>query len=98
VRLELAPEAAARFREIQTGLRAASAKRARAFVAEVRRIGNVLRRYPRAGTRTDGLRRMILQGFPYSILYEIDGDRVRITSIEHQKQEPDYRADDDVEE
>ncbi|HYW12178.1 MAG TPA: type II toxin-antitoxin system RelE/ParE family toxin [Longimicrobium sp.] len=93
MKLELHPEALARFHEIQTDLRSTSAKRAHAFAAEMRRIGSMLRQFPRAGTPVGSLRRVAMHRFQYSILYEIDGEVVRMTTIEPQKREPDYWAD-----
>jgi hypothetical protein len=43
----------------------------------------------------DEFRRMILRRFPYSILYEVWEDRVYITELVHQAQEPDYWPDDE---
>lgn len=94
MKLELSPEALALFHEIQTTLRATSPKRARAFAMEMRRVGNMLRRFPRSGTPVGEYRRMILQRFAYSVLYEIVDDLVRILSIRPQQQEPDYWADE----
>jgi plasmid stabilization system protein ParE len=85
LRVELSPEALARFHEIQEDLRATNQKRARAFAAEMRRIGSILRLFPRAGTPIGEFRRMVLNNFLYYILYSIEEDHVRITTIEHQK-------------
>jgi plasmid stabilization system protein ParE len=94
VKLELHPEALARFHEIQTHLRSTSVKRAHAFLADVRRIGSMLRQFPRAGTPVGALRRVTMRQFQYSILYEIDNEVVRITTILPQKREPDYWAEE----
>jgi plasmid stabilization system protein ParE len=95
VKVELSPEALALFHEIQDSIRETSPRRARAFAAEVRRIGSVLRLFPRAGTPVGNFRRMLLHRFEYSVLYEIVGGNVRILSIKPQQREPDYWADDD---
>lgn len=54
-----------------------------------------LGRYPYVGHRVDEFRRMIIRRFPWSLLYEVWEDRVYITELVHQHQEPDYWADDD---
>jgi plasmid stabilization system protein ParE len=83
------------FLEIQAEIRARSPMRARAFTAEMRRIGRVLRLLPRSGAPVGEFRRMILQRFAYSVLYEIVDDAVRILSIRPQSREPDYWEDDE---
>jgi len=60
----------------------------------MRRVWRQLSRYPRSGTPIDEFRRIILNGFPYSVIYDIDDDMVRVTAIRRQQQEPDYWADD----
>jgi plasmid stabilization system protein ParE len=95
VRLELHPEALARLHEIQSELRSTKPDRARAFAAEVRKIGSMLRQFPRAGAPVGAFRRVAMQRFPYSLLYEINGEIVRINTILPQKREPDYWADED---
>lgn len=95
MKVELSPEALALFHEIQASLRATGTKRARAFAAEMRRIGGLLRRFPRAGKPVGNFRRTLLQRFAYSVLYEIDGDVVRILSIKPQQLEAEYWEDDE---
>lgn len=93
--VELSPEALALFHEIQASIRATNPKRARAFAEEMRRVGGVLRLFPRAGTPVGNYRRMLLHRFAYSVLYEIVGGNIRILSIKPQQREPDYWADED---
>jgi plasmid stabilization system protein ParE len=95
VKVELSPEAVALFHEIQASIRETNPKRARAFAEEMRRVGRVLRLFPRAGAPVGDYRRILLQQFAYSVLYEIVDGNVRILSIKPQQREPDYWADQD---
>ncbi|HEX2079533.1 MAG TPA: type II toxin-antitoxin system RelE/ParE family toxin [Longimicrobium sp.] len=83
------------FRLAQAAYRDDSLARARRFADEVRRVVRRIGRYPFVGHRVDEFRRMILRRFPYSILYEVWEDRVYVTELVHQAQEPDYWADDE---
>ncbi len=38
----------------------------------------------------NGLRQKLLQRFPYSLLYAVDGDRIRIVAVAHHKRRPGY--------
>jgi len=39
-------------------------------------------------------RRLVLERFPYSILYWIDGDAIAVSAIAHQRRRPGYWEDD----
>lgn len=95
MRFELHPEALARFHEIQNDLRASNPKRACVRGRDAQG-GARTSPVPRAGAPIGGaLRRMVLQRFSYSVLYAVEGDLVRITTIEPQQLEPDYWANDE---
>lgn len=50
-----------------------------------------LRAFPKAGAQIRGnVRRKLLRRFPYSILYRLHGDEVRILVFMHQKRRPSY--------
>ena len=38
----------------------------------------------------EDIRRKIMKGFPYSLLYAIESDRIRIIAVAHMKRRPDY--------
>jgi toxin ParE1/3/4 len=42
------------------------------------------------GLISDSIRRKILRRFPYSILYSIESDRIRIVAVAHHQRRPDY--------
>jgi hypothetical protein len=61
----------------------------------MRRVWRQIRIYPRSGTPLGEFRRVILNRFHYSVLYEMDDDVIRVTAIRRQEQEPDYWTDDE---
>jgi plasmid stabilization system protein ParE len=95
VRVEISPAAKEAFVAAQAEYREIDPRLARRFAAQMRRVWRQLSRFPRSGPPVGELRRITLNGFPYSVLYEIDGDLIRATMIRHQKQEPDYWAGDE---
>ena len=38
----------------------------------------------------DGFRRYILRHFPYTVFYELDGQRVTVFAVAHQRRRPGY--------
>ncbi|HEX6371558.1 MAG TPA: type II toxin-antitoxin system RelE/ParE family toxin [Longimicrobium sp.] len=94
MKVEFSATAQEQFRIAQEELRQESLRRSQRFAAEVRHVVKRLSRYPYVGHRVDEFRRMILRRFPWSILYEVWEDRVYITELVHQHDEPDYWADD----
>jgi plasmid stabilization system protein ParE len=38
----------------------------------------------------DDIRRKLLRRFPYSLLYAVETDRIRIIAVAHQKRRPNY--------
>jgi plasmid stabilization system protein ParE len=95
LRVEFSAAAQEQFRIAQEEYREESLRRSQRFAAEVRHVVRRLGRYPHVGHRVAEFRRMILPHFQWSILYEVWEDRVYITELVHQKQEPDYWADEE---
>jgi toxin ParE1/3/4 len=59
------------------------------FVSEVQRAVDALSAMPLAGRVVEGdVRWWLVRRFPYSVLYRIHGERIRILSIAHQKRRP----------
>ncbi len=94
MKVEFSELAQEQFRIAQEELREESLERAKRFAAEVRHVVRRLARYPYVGHRIDEFRRMILRRSPWSILYEVWDDRVFVTELVHQHQEPDYWPDE----
>ena len=62
-----------------------------AFLDEVERVVNLIRDNPESAPRIyKVVRRKILRGFPYSIMYSIVDDSIRILAIANQKRRPFY--------
>jgi len=62
-----------------------------AFIAEVQRAIDTLAVSPLAGTEVEnGVRWWLVRRFPYSVLYRVRDDHIRILAIAHQKRRPFY--------
>lgn len=62
-----------------------------ALLAEFERSINLLLRHPQLGALwRDGRRRFHLQHFPFSIIYSVQLDEIRILAIAHQSRRPGY--------
>lgn len=48
----------------------------------------LLRHFPKGAPRVNGTRRVVVQRFPYLLLYEVEESRVWIVELVHQKQRP----------
>lgn len=77
-------EAAAYYAEARPGL-------GEAFLNEAHRAVEALSSSPLAGTVVDrDVRWWLLSRFPYSILYRVRPDHIRVLAIAHQKRRPLY--------
>lgn len=64
-----------------------------AFVAEFERTANFVFANPLLGAVFRGSRRRyLLRRFPYSIIYQVTADELRILAIAHHRRHPGYRA------
>jgi plasmid stabilization system protein ParE len=71
--------------------REANADLGLAFIAEFERSLGVLCENPRLGAAWRGsIRRFPLQRFPYSIIYQIMPNEVRVIALAHQSRRPGY--------
>jgi toxin ParE1/3/4 len=62
-----------------------------AFIGEFERSVEVLRSHPELGARwRHESRRMPLRRFPYSIIYLLHPDEIRILAVAHQRRKPGY--------
>jgi plasmid stabilization system protein ParE len=65
-----------------------------AFVAEFERTVCLLCTHPQLGARWRRRRRRFrLFRFPYSIIYYVEGDELRVIALAHHRRRPSYRAD-----
>ena|SRR5947209_6184824 len=64
---------------------------ARRFMASFRTAVDSVRDYPqRFPIHKLGTRRLLLEGFPYSVIYQDLADRVLIVAVPHAKRHPTY--------
>ena len=61
-----------------------------AFIAEFERTLALLTRYPQLGAPWRLRRRMPLRKFPYSIIYYVRGDELRVVALAHHRRRPEY--------
>jgi toxin ParE1/3/4 len=61
------------------------------FGAEVRRVTDLLLRYPDLGAPLDAdLRKFVLNRFPFTLIYSTASDVLRIEVVAHQSRRPGY--------
>jgi plasmid stabilization system protein ParE len=64
-----------------------------AFLTSVESAVGRLRRHPRSGEIVlASIRRLSVPRFPYSVIYQVEDDRVFILAIAHEKRRPRYWA------
>jgi plasmid stabilization system protein ParE len=69
-------------------------KVAHALIAEVRHLAERIRLFPLMFAEIEpDIRRCPLKNFPFSLLYEIEGERIIIFAVMHQHRKPDYWQD-----
>lgn len=62
-----------------------------AFVAEFERTANLVLENPKLGAIYRGTRRRyLLRRFPYSIIYQVTADELRVVAVAHQRRRPAY--------
>ncbi len=69
----------------------ANANLGEGFIAEFERSIGLLRAFPKIGAPWRGVfRRLRLRRFPYSIVYYLSGDTLRVIALAHHKRKPGY--------
>jgi len=62
-----------------------------AFLNEVERAVNQIQQYPESAPLVNRVvRRKVVRRFPYSIMYSLKPDRIRILAVANQKRRPFY--------
>ena len=71
----------------------AGAQVATRFISELDRVIHLLLANPGFGKPIARHRRIFpLKGFPYSLVYRVDGDELRILIVRHQRQRPSFAS------
>jgi plasmid stabilization system protein ParE len=92
----LAPEAEVELREAAAWYKERSPEAARRFLREVRELARVMARMPlRFPVLLDPaldppVRRALVPGFPYALVFVVAEDEVRVLAIAHQHRMPGY--------
>ena len=61
------------------------------FIAEVERATRASVRYPRIGRQfSKRLRRVLVQRFPYGLLYRVESDEIFVVAVAHVRRRPGY--------
>jgi len=77
-------EAAAFYEDCQPGL-------GRAFLAAVEAGSAEILKYPRMWRKVKGrFRRYLVHGFPYGLIYAVQGDVIYVAAVMHLRRKPDY--------
>jgi len=63
-----------------------------AFITEFERTLALLTRHAQLGAQWRKRRRMPLRRFPYSIIYYVRGDELRVVALAHHRRRPEYWA------
>jgi len=62
-----------------------------AFSLELERSNRLIRQFPRIGTPSvRATRRLLLQGFPFAVIYEPRADEIVIVAVAHERLRPGY--------
>jgi len=61
-----------------------------AFIVEFERALELLCAYPRLGAPWRNMRRFPLRRFPYSIIYYVTGEELRVIALAHHRRKPGY--------
>lgn len=89
--VEIVPEALDELRAA-TEFYAANAdtKLARVFLDEFERAVKLVASSPSLGSVFNGRRRYPMRRFPYSVIYQVTSDTLRIVAVAHQRRRPGY--------
>ncbi len=61
------------------------------FLVAVRRASQLVLAHPEAGGRRDGdVRRMLISGFPYDLVYRVRADALEVLALAHHRRRPNY--------
>jgi len=85
------PEASAELEEASLFYESRMAGLGKSFTAEVRRTVSFVQEFPDAGSPAGAsYRRMIVPGFPYSLVYRRKPDSLVVLAVAHQRRRPGY--------
>jgi plasmid stabilization system protein ParE len=85
------PDADAELTEASLFYESRMAGLGKSFAVEVERTISLVRQFPDAGSLIGSARRrVLLAGFPYSIIYRLNQEAIVIVAVAHQRRRPGY--------
>ncbi|MBE7438168.1 MAG: type II toxin-antitoxin system RelE/ParE family toxin [Spirochaetales bacterium] len=94
MRVKFHPAARAEMREAVLFYKKVSESVKGRFIVEMQRVQDRMKEFPLASEAVLGsVRRQLLQRFPYSILYSVEGTQILIVAVAHQSRRPGYWKD-----
>lgn len=91
MKLEFHPEAEQEFLESVSRYEAEVLGLGERFDAEVQKASALLLEYPEIGPHIDGeLRKLVLDRFPYYLIYFLSSETVYILAVAHERRKPGY--------
>jgi hypothetical protein len=94
VKTEFHPEAYIEMRESARYYEERSHGLGKDFLAAVRETTRQIKRFPKAGPVVKGnIRRRLVLGFPFAVLYEIQERKIYIAAVMHLHRRPQYWKD-----
>ena len=91
MRLEFHPEAEQEFLESVSRYEAEVPGLGERFDAEVQKASALLLEYPEIGPPVEGeLRKLVLDRFPYYLIYSLSSETVHIVAVAHERRKPGY--------
>ena len=91
MKLEFHPEAEEEFLEAVSYYEVQMPGLGERFAAEVRTAGTLLLEYPEIGqVMSQDLRKLVLDRFPYYLIYNISSETVYIVAVDHERRKPGY--------
>ncbi len=89
--VELHPEAEAEMRVAARWYHACQPGLGARFLREVAQAGKRIASHPEACPIVSGsVRRCLVDSFPFGLLYRVEGEKVYVLAVMHQKREPNY--------
>jgi plasmid stabilization system protein ParE len=85
----ITPEAEADLADARTWYNRQRAGLGEEFLLSVEAAFDLIRRMPEAGTEVrPGVRRVVVQRFPYGVFYQVDADQIGIIAVYHSRRDP----------